>query len=159
MKEFEQEQITQMIDMFKQRQMACTHHLNMENKKVVNEHIKITEKQLAVIYVANGTLRYVAENTMEGRSSRHMRKVERFVEECNQTVQEYFHRFSENYYNYLKEVVHNGWFDFPREMFSKQNGRDKTVEMSMPHLLKFLSWLQIDRADNLMTMENKISER
>ncbi|XP_041349653.1 uncharacterized protein LOC121368937 isoform X3 [Gigantopelta aegis] len=159
MKEFEQEQITLMINVFKQRQMACTHHLNMENRQIVNEHIKIMEKQLAVIYVANGSLRYMAENLMEEKSSKHVKKVEAFFRECNQTVEEYFHRFSENYYNYLKEVVHNGWFDFPREMFSKQNSRDKTVELSMPHLLKFLSWLQIDRADNLMSVGNKISER
>ncbi|XP_071116458.1 uncharacterized protein [Haliotis cracherodii] len=160
LKTFEKTEIRYLKKLFRQRKDACMEHLNRENSDVLSQQVNLLNKQLQVIYVQNGSLQYLSDNVAEVNAERHIEKIQMFIKECNNSVQKHFHRLTEKYYSELEEVSRNGWLDFPRDMFLGQTKSGEDVSpMSASHLQKFMAWLQMDKADALLQVQETLANR
>ncbi|XP_067669849.1 uncharacterized protein [Haliotis asinina] len=160
LKAFEKTEISYLKKLFRQRKDACMEHLNKENADVLSEQVSLLNSQLQVIYVQNGSLQYLSDNVAQVNAERHIEKLQMFIKECNSSVQKHFRLLTEKYYSELEEVSRNGWLDFPRDMFLGQtkSGEDGTP-MSASHLEKFMAWLQMDKADALLQVQETLANR
>lgn len=108
----------------------------------------------------DGTIESLAKQSLLKNSSIYMQQIQQFLMDCNRTVQSILDRFQSHFIIQMKDVSRNGWLDFPREVFLTQEGDPADRKyMSALQVSDFLQWLQVDKTDELFTIEEAVSSR
>ncbi|XP_050389151.1 uncharacterized protein LOC126808473 isoform X2 [Patella vulgata] len=146
--------------LFKNRERACKHHLHQSTRNSIHEYSITTQKHLEVIYVQNGSLQYLIEEHFSAEHEKLQKVITDYIKKGNDTLLEDFTHFTSMYKHFLISVVDNKWLEFPREIFIGDLEKMKSAEeMSYSQLKKFVSWLQIDKAEGLVSITDTIYQR
>ncbi|ESP00290.1 hypothetical protein LOTGIDRAFT_173315 [Lottia gigantea] len=156
-------EIKEMNDIHKQyksRERACKHHLHQTAKSSVHGYAQVTHKYLEAIYVQNGSLQHHVEKYFEIENHMVDEILNGYVKILNKTMRQDLKHFLSMYKYFLISVIDNRWLDFPKDIFLGDGDKMKLgKEMTENQIKKFVSWLQIDKAESLMSVTDHVTAR
>ena len=160
-RDFENDERERIFGSFLERRRACVNHLELENNRLLKDFDLTMRKQLHTIFVQNGTLHQFTADIQRQNVSAYVSQIKQFVQDCNKTVNSIVHLFQENYMRFLRHTALNGWLEVPRQIFLRQEGDSKLYveSMSTRRIKQFASWLDIDKVEELLNVEDNVFGR
>lgn len=157
---FEEKERFRLFIAYQERRQACMHHLENENKKLLQDYEITTARQVDAIFVENGTLHYFTNEIQKQNISAYLQQIYNFVTDCNKTLHSIVDRFQANYFQFIRNTANSDWLKVPRQIFLHQDGEDPNMKyLSSTQVKQFASWLEIDKSEELFAVKDNVFGR
>ncbi|CAG5128781.1 unnamed protein product, partial [Candidula unifasciata] len=157
---FEEKERLRLFTSYQERRKACMHHLEHENKKLLQDYEITTREQVNAIFVENGTLHYFTNEIQKQNISAYLQQIHSFVTDCNKTLHSIVDRFQANYFQFIRNTANSDWLKVPRQIFLHQDGEDPNMKyLSSTQVKQFASWLEIDKNEELFAVRENVFGR
>ena len=158
---YETNETTRLVESTQQRLTACSNHLKTSLYGLIPENTNAMRKSLRKVFEQHGTVHSLLKEYFEGRLEEYRPQIQRFIDEFNQTLDRHLHEFQINYKNYLKSIADNPWLEFPKQVFleqERQEGR-RFGAVDDNNRANFLTWLEIDKVQEMITVKDILMNR
>ncbi|KAH9514717.1 hypothetical protein Btru_023363 [Bulinus truncatus] len=157
---FENKERVRLFEAYQDRRKACLYHLESENKRLLHDYETATKKQVAAMFLGNGTIYSLSNYILKQNVSAYLSQINEFISDCNKTIHSIIDRFQANYFLFLRNVALNDWLQVPRQIFLYQDGEDINRKyLSSTQIKQFATWLGIDKAEELLAVGENVFGR
>ena len=158
---YETNETTRLVRSTQQRLSACSNHLKSSLYGLIPENTNAMRKSLRKVFAQHGTVHSLLKEYFVGRLEEYQPQIKKFIDEFNQTLDRHLHEFQINYKNYLKNIADNRWLEFPKQVFleqERQEGR-RFSAVDDDNRANFLTWLEIDKVQEMITVKDILMNR
>lgn len=156
----ENREMDRLLNLTEQRLTACSSHMKSSLSSSIPYGNHELRKILQNIFHKNGTVNWKVAEYFYDRQAFYQKEIDRFLDEFNRTLDTKLHIIQIQYASYLKSVAENSWFTFPKEIFMQQQILEgRPMRKISDNLTGFLTWLEIDKVQELFEMKDIIMNR
>lgn len=158
--EYENKELDRLLRLTEQRISACSNHMRSSLRTDVPSGNHKLRQVLLTLFRNNGTVDKKLEEYFNNRQSFYQSEISKFIGEFNRTLDSKLHKLQVTFSSYLKSVAENTWFTIPKEIFMQQQILSgHPIRKISDNLPGFLTWLEIDKVQELFEMKDMIMTR
>lgn len=158
--EYENNEMIRLLNSTEQRLKACSYHLKSSLYDSMPNGNEELRRVLQTIFQKNGTIKQTLAEYFTNKQGFYQREINKFLDEFNKTLDAKLHKIQITYASYLKSVAGNDWFVFPKEIFMQQQAiKGEPLSKITDNLTGFLTWLEIDKVQEIFEMKEIVMNR